>query len=121
MSHMRRAMFRKNFRVKLGDPDRNDVAYSQAVLDMTILRGIANEDVVPRHCEIQRDRADKLLKMLNGNWKSTLIVHHCSYGCCRNNQAAWQKYVTLRDVHVGTVALAWCVRCVRQNRFKDQL
>lgn len=34
----------------------------------------------------QAQKAEDLLRMANGDWRSTRIVHVCHHGCCSSNQ-----------------------------------
>ena len=88
-------MMRKNFRVVFDDPREEDRAYAETVLSWTFLQGCSDDDedidrnpeAAPNVLQGRPALAQRLLTMLNGDWRSTLIVHHCSLSCCSSNEA----------------------------------
>lgn len=91
-------MMRKNFRVRFSPPDPQHRFHAARVLNFTYWVDIDGE----YDSEARRQKGNQLLDLLNGDWLSTKIVHHCSAGCCRDNEEAFQKcWRAVRDTVFG--------------------
>lgn len=82
-------MLRQNFRIRYGEPNPKHREYARHVLSVTLLHGMGGDDESAWNTEISKQtkqnlikKANALLDMCNSDWKSTCIVHCCTFGCC---------------------------------------
>lgn len=80
-------MMRKNFRVRYTPPDETHRAHATQIMNNSYWVDVEGE----YDSQSRIDKGKQLLHMLNGDWKSTKIVHHCTAGCCLDNEDAFRK------------------------------
>ena len=86
-----RAAMRKSFRVSFDPPDPRNADFAREVINVTYLNQYdalitpGSEDRGERFRRRQ-EKAEDLLKILNGDWRSPWVTHHCKLGCCRNSK-----------------------------------
>ena len=83
-----RAALRKQFRVSVDPPDPANRAFASAVLDATYLTRFQSDGDSMSDLQIsqRREKANDLLKMFNGDWRSPWVTHHCHLQCCKTNE-----------------------------------
>mgnify|MGYP007004368878 CR=1 FL=1 len=81
-------MAKQQFRVRFSEPEPENLNYAQEVLNLTYLHDCTADDELLSTGQRRRrlDNSAQALKVLNGDWRSTIIVHHCKLGCCKNKQ-----------------------------------
>lgn len=90
-------MLKQNFRVRYGKADPKHLDYARHAVSVTLLHGmgcgeeVMNTEVTKQVRQNQKRKADALLKMLNGDWRGTTIVHCCTFGCCANSEDSFQQ------------------------------
>lgn len=85
------AYVKSNLRVVYSHPRGSDLAYAQAIMDLTLsvrlrkLRDYYEDDVsMLEKCSTLERKTKLFLAIFNGNWKDTSqkgLVHHCFMGC----------------------------------------
>lgn len=109
----RKYMMRKNFRVRYTPPDETHRAHATQIMNNSYWVDVEGE----YDSQSRIDKGKQLLHMLNGDWKSTKIVHHCTAGCCLDNEDAFRKSwaavrATVFAERPGTPAMNKWTQCI---------
>ena len=101
----------RNFKVTFGDPDPEHRAYAEAALNVAFLASSAAGDWSDQQAKNAASKCQKLLNLLNSDWRGKQVVHVCRLGCCHNNAATCLH--VLFNSRLLVASMIWCYAVTR--------